>query len=203
MCIRDRDSLKGLKVAVQGVGSVGSYLCEYLHEEGVELFISDINEKKLKEISDKTGAKIVDINAIHSQDVDVFAPCALGGGLNDDTIPQIKAKVIAGGANNQLLVEDKHGQDLKDKGILYAPDYVINAGGLISVYQELKGYKLDAVKQKTSQIYDTCLEIFEEADKANIPVHQASDAVAERRVKAVRGIVRTNTTQFTSTWVRN
>ncbi len=197
-----KDSLKGLKVAVQGVGSVGSYLCQYLSQEGVELFISDINEEKLAEISKKTGATITALDKIHSADVDVFAPCALGGGLNDETIPQIKAKVIAGGANNQLLEEDKHGQAITDRGILYAPDYVINAGGLISVYQELKGYKLDAVKQKTSEIYDTCLEIFKESEEQNIPTHQASDKIAERRVHAVRNIVRTQVTQFNSSWVK-
>lgn len=177
------DSLQDLRVAVQGIGSVGRNLCDYLHNEGAKLVIADINKEAVADLASKYDATIMDPESIHTAEVDVFAPCALGGILNDNTIDQIKATIIAGGANNQLMDEDKHGEALRSKGILYSPDYVINAGGLINVAHELKGYiKQDAIKEAEG-IYDTMLEIFDIAEKENIPTHVASDRLAEARVE--------------------
>ncbi len=181
-----KDNLSGLRVAIQGVGHVGMYLCGYLAEAGAKLVVADIDEVKVQHMVDKYGAKAVHVSEIHCADVDVYAPCALGAGLNDETIPRIKATIVAGGANNQLANEEKHGAMVKERGILYAPDYVINAGGLINVYHELKGYNAEAAKKQASNIYSTILEVYAEADRQNIPTHKASDRVAERRVAAVK-----------------
>ncbi len=174
------DDLKDVRVMVLGVGAVGSYLCGYLHEKGAKLTVADLDSEKVQEMVTKYGAKVVDPATAHMADVDVFSPCALGAGLNDTTIPQIKATIVAGGANNQLLDEKTHGKLLMDRGILYAPDYVINAGGLINVYQEIQGYNRDAALKKASEIYDTLLKIFIESDARKIPTHQASNLIAER-----------------------
>ncbi|PIP79674.1 MAG: amino acid dehydrogenase, partial [Gammaproteobacteria bacterium CG22_combo_CG10-13_8_21_14_all_40_8] len=131
----NRDSLEGIRVAVQGAGHVGYYLCKHLSEEGAEIIISDINKDSVEKVVAELGAKAVDINDIYSQDVDVYAPCALGATINDETIPRLKATIVAGAANNQLA-EDRHGDILKSRGILYTPDYVINAGGIINVSYE-------------------------------------------------------------------
>jgi leucine dehydrogenase len=176
------DSLKGVRVAVQGTGAVGSYLCGYLKEEGADLTVADINQDAVKAISEKFDAKIMDTHTIHSADVDVFAPCALGGIINDDTIPQLKAKIVAGGANNQLLEEDRHGMMLRESGILYAPDYVINAGGLINVCGELKQSTAEESLAEAKKIYDTMLGVYQEADAKNISTHVASDLIAEARI---------------------
>lgn len=178
----NKDNLQGIKVAVQGIGHVGSYLCQYLNEEGAELFVHDINQKRVDDVVKKYGAKSVSGDKIHSADVDVYAPCALGATLNDNTIPEIKAPIIAGAANNQLQDETVHGNQLKERGILYAPDYVINAGGLINVYHELKGYNAIKARKQTENIYNTLLRIFEEADRENISTHQASARMAEKRI---------------------
>ena len=173
-----KDSLEGIKVAVQGTGAVGSYLCKYLHEEGALLTVADINEESVNKIVEKFGASVMDTNSIHTADVDVFAPCALGGILNGDTIPHIKAPIVAGGANNQLLEEDSHGQMVKDAGILYAPDYVINSGGLINVCAELKSICAEEALSDAKRIYETMLAVYEEAERQNIPTHKASDLIA-------------------------
>ena len=132
------------------------------------------------------GAKAVSVDDILGVEADVLAPCALGGILNDNTIPNLKVPIIAGGSNNQLLDEDKHGQILHDKGILYSPDYVINAGGLINVAHELKGYDQNAAKEEARGIYGTMLEVFETAEKENVPTHVASDKIAEKRLAEER-----------------
>ncbi len=132
-----RKDLKGIRVAVQGAGHVGYYLCEMLHDAGAELIISDIFEEQVDKIVDDFGATSVGGDKIYDVEADVFSPCALGAIVNDDTIPRMKFKIIAGGANNQLLDEKIHGQKLKDKNILYAPDYLINAGGVINVFFEV------------------------------------------------------------------
>ena len=197
------DSLKGIRVAVQGIGSVGRNLCEYLHAEGAELTIADINEAEVKALATKLNAKTTSPDTILAADVDVLAPCALGAILNDKTIPTLKAKVIAGGANNQLLDEEKHGKALLDLGILYSPDYVINAGGLINVAHELKGYDRDAAKGDTQSIYDTMLEVFEIADKESIPTQEASDRLAEKRIEAGKKTdSRLNNTFDQQDWIR-
>ena len=178
--------LEGIRVAVQGVGQVGRYLCGYLKEEGAELIVADINEDNIKRVVEEYGAEVIDTNLIHAADVDIYAPCALGGILNDKTIPEIKAKIIAGGANNQLLKDDIHGPMIKDAQILYAPDYAINAGGLISVCGELKGATKEEIMADASKIYDTMLEVFEEAQRKDISTHVASDIVAEARIEKAK-----------------
>ena len=197
-----QDDLKGIRVAVQGVGAVGRYLCGYLKDAGASLVIADIDEKRVQDIAAKTGAKIGNVKDIHAADVDVFAPCALGAILNNDTIPQIKAKIVAGGANNQLADEARHGMMLREKGILYAPDYVINAGGLINVFHELKGFNADAARTQAAGIYDTILQIYQEADAENILSHQASDRIAERRINNMKNAVALRHTYDNQLWLR-
>jgi leucine dehydrogenase len=197
-----KDDLNGIRVAVQGVGAVGRYLCGYLKDAGASLVIADIDDKRVQEIAAKTGARTAGVRDIHAADVDVFAPCALGAIINDETIPQIKAPIIAGGANNQLADEARHGMMLREKGILYAPDYVINAGGLINVFHELKGYNADAAKKQAAGIYDTILQIFQEADQEGILSHQASDRIAERRIANERASVTLRHNFDNQVWMR-
>ncbi len=178
----DKDNLSGIKVAVQGIGHVGNYLCQYLAEEGADLFVYDIEQSRIDEVVKKYGATAVTANEIHSANVDVYAPCALGATLNDQTIPEIKAPIVAGAANNQLQDEAVHGNLLKDRGILYAPDYVINAGGLINVYHEIKGYNAIKARKQTEEIYTTLIKIFNEAERENISTHLASARMAEKRI---------------------
>ena len=142
------DNLEGKKILVQGVGHVGETLVKHITDEGAKVIINDINEARLEELSKKYGANVVLGNDIYGLDVDIYAPCALGATINDATIDQLKAKVIAGAANNQLADEIKHGRLLKEKGIAYAPDFLINAGGIINVYAELEGYGKDEIIEK-------------------------------------------------------
>ena len=181
-----RDNLKGLRVAVQGCGAVGGYLVEYLVGEGAKVTVADINADKVADLVKRFGVETSNIDTIHKLDVDVFAPCALGGGLNDKTIPEIQAKVIAGAANNQLLDETTHAAMLKERDILYAPDYVINAGGLINVFQELQGYNHDNAIKKATEIYDTLTRIYKESDSKDTTTIQASNALAEKRLSEAR-----------------
>jgi leucine dehydrogenase len=160
-------------------------LAHYISKENSELFISDIFEDKANQLAEATGAKVVKPDDIYTLDVDIFSPCALGGVVNDDTIEYLKCDIIAGGANNILDDEDKHGNELIQKGILYAPDYVINAGGLINVASELEGYNENLAMNKASRIYDTVLDIFDYAEENNIPTIAASNALAEKRIEAV------------------
>lgn len=197
-----KDSLAGLKVSVQGCGAVGSYLCELLHKDGAKLVVTDIDPAKTERIKSLYGATVVADKDIFTQDVDVFAPCALGAILNDETIPMLKATVVAGGANNQLREEAKHGTMVKERNILYAPDYVINAGGLINVYEELKGYNEANVRRKVVNIYNTLLEIFSESEKTGILTHQASDRLAERRIAAYRNSARVRNRLDDQTWFK-
>jgi len=176
------DNLDGKRVLVQGIGHVGETLVDYLTAEGAKVVISDINEDRLKEIGNKYGAKIFSGDDLYSADVDIYAPCALGATINDDTISKIKAQVIAGAANNQLANEIKHGQMLKDKGILYAPDFLINAGGIINVYGEIAHYGKDEAMRRTENIYNTTLEIFDFADANNITTHEAAFKIAQNRI---------------------
>jgi leucine dehydrogenase len=181
-----KKSLNGLKVSLQGCGAVGQHLCELLSQDGVRLFVSDIDEEKVRTCVESYRAEAVDPKKIHALDVDVFAPCALGAVLNDQTIPEIKARIVAGAANNQLKNEETHGMMLQDRQILYAPDYVINAGGLINVYHELKGYNAEAAKKAARGIHGTLLEIFNIAEKSGIPTQVASNHVAEKRINSVK-----------------
>lgn len=176
------DNLDGKKVLVQGIGHVGEVLVQHLTENGAIVTISDINEDRLHEVGSKYGAKIFTGNDLYGADVDIYAPCALGATINNDTINKIQAKVIAGAANNQLANEVIHGNILKDKGILYAPDFLINAGGVINVYSELANLTKDEVMEKTENIYNTSLEIFKFAKDNNITTHQAALSIAQKRI---------------------
>lgn len=154
------DSLEGKTVAVQGVGNVAYNLCRHLHEEGAKLIVTDINKEAVERAVAEFGARAVDPDDIYSQECDIYAPCALGATINDDTIPQLKAKVIAGAANNQLK-ETRHGDQIHDMGIVYAPDYVINAGGVINVADELYGYNSERALKKVEGIYGNIERVLE------------------------------------------
>lgn len=175
------DSLAGKKVLVQGTGHVGETLIEYITKEGGTVFISDINEAKMQEVSAKYGATIYS-GDIYSADVDIYSPCALGATVNDETINKLKAKVIAGAANNQLANETVHGKMLQEKGILYAPDFLINAGGIINVYAEIVKYDKAEAMRRTENIYNTTLEIFKFADANGITTQQAAMSIAQKRI---------------------
>ncbi|MBK3494069.1 Glu/Leu/Phe/Val dehydrogenase [Viridibacillus sp. YIM B01967] len=176
------DHLEGKKIAVQGLGNVAYTLCKYLHEEGAQLIVTDINESAVKRVVDEFGATAVDPKDIYAQDVDIFAPCALGAIINDDTIPQLKAKVIAGSANNQLK-DSKHGDIIHEAGIVYAPDYVINAGGVINVADELYGYNHDRAMKRVEGIYDNIAKVIDIAKRDGIPTYLAANRLAEERIE--------------------
>ncbi|MGM7701906.1 branched-chain amino acid dehydrogenase [Pseudalkalibacillus sp. Hm43] len=176
------DSLEGKVIAVQGVGNVAYNMCKHLHEEGAQLIVTDINKEAVQRAVDEFGAKAVDTEDIYSVDCDIYAPCALGATINDETIPQLKAKVIAGAANNQLK-DTKHGDQIHEMGIAYAPDYVINAGGVINVADELNGYNHDRAMKKVELIYDNIARVFEISKRDNIPTYLAADRLAEERIE--------------------
>ena len=177
-----RNHLDGLRVAVQGIGNVGFDLAKQLHEAGARLWVSDIHQEQLDRARAELGATVVQADQIYGLDVDVFAPCALGAILNDQTIPQLKAKIVAGASNNQLA-EPRHGVELMQRGILYAPDYVINAGGIIDVYHERIGFDRAALIKHIDGIYENLLEIFERARKEERPTGEVADVIAEERFK--------------------
>jgi len=183
------DSLEGKTVAVQGCGNVATHLCDYLHAEGVKLIVTDIDAEKVKLVVAATGARSVAPDAIYEQKADVYAPCALGATINDGTLARLKVEIIAGGANNQLA-EDRHGDLLEQRGITYAPDYVINGGGVINVYGELHRWPHERSKKKAGEIYETLLRIFEIAARERIPTYRAADRLAEERIAAVGGLDR-------------
>jgi leucine dehydrogenase len=184
------DDLDGKTVAVQGVGHVGYYLCKHLAAEGANLIVTDIDQERVRQVVQEFGAEAVPTDAIYGVETDIYAPSALGATINDETIPQLKADIVAGAANN-VLAEARHGDELHRRGILYAPDYVINAGGLINVYGELKGWSADQSMRKAGEIYSTLLHLFELAREEGIPTYQAADRLAEQRIEAVGKIQRT------------
>ena len=184
-----KKEINQLKIAIQGVGSVGKNLCKYLYENEVKIFVSDLRKDKAEEIKHLYGATVVDSNEIYSLDVDVFAPCALGGILNSSTIPLIKAPIIAGAANNQLEDEEIHGKLLQSMEKLYCPDYVINAGGLINVYNEMLGSDEIKILSQINNIYDTLLEIFKRSEKEGINTHEAAKNLATERIMKTKKIV--------------
>lgn len=179
------DDLDGVRIAVQGAGHVGYSLCEDLASEGAEITICDIDEERVARVVDEFGADPVDPDAIYDVECEVFAPCALGAIINDNTLRRLACRVVAGAANNQLA-EDRHGDALDARGILYAPDYVINAGGLINVYGEIVGYGIDTAKEKAAGIYHTLLSIYDIARDEGIPTYRAADRLAQQRIQAAR-----------------
>ena len=180
----DASNLSGLRVAVQGLGHVGYSLCEKLASAGAELLVADIKTESVERAERELGAKIIAPDNIHSQNVDVFAPCALGGAINPTSIGELKAKIIGGAANNQLSSSEM-GQALRDRGILYCPDYVINGGGIINVAAELSGsYDPVWVDRKLDGLGETLSEIFAIADMENKPTNEVADRLARQRLKA-------------------
>ncbi|MBI0576263.1 Glu/Leu/Phe/Val dehydrogenase [Neobacillus cucumis] len=179
------DSLEGKVVAVQGVGNVAYTLCKHLHEEGAQLIVTDINKEAVGRAVEDFGARAVDPNEIYGVECDIYAPCALGATINDDTIPQLKAKVIAGSANNQLK-DTRHGDIIHEMGIVYAPDYVINAGGVINVADELYGYNHERALKKVEQLYTSIERIIEISKRDGIPTYLAADRMVEERIERMR-----------------
>jgi leucine dehydrogenase len=179
------DSLSGKKVMVQGVGHVGAHLVNYLEQEDATIFITDLYEDRLSAISKNHNVTVVNADALYDHDFDIYAPCALGATINDDTIDLLRCSIIAGAANNQLADEKVHGQLLVEKGILYAPDFVINAGGLINVAMELQSYNSERVTVETEKIYHRTLEIFAHAKQKNIPTYKAANEIAEERLRSI------------------
>ncbi|MCB0399239.1 MAG: Glu/Leu/Phe/Val dehydrogenase [Winogradskyella sp.] len=177
------DVLEDKSVYVQGIGHVGEALVEHLVNEGAKVTIADINQERLEEIRSKYDVTIYGGNDIYSEPMDIYAPCALGATINDDTIDRIQADIIAGAANNQLAEENKHGKILHERGIIYAPDFLINAGGIINVYAELENYDKQEIMRKTENIYNTTLEILDNAKVNNITTHTAALNIARERIE--------------------
>lgn len=183
------DDLRGKTVSVQGLGHVGYYLCAHLAAEGAKLIVTDIDEERVDQVVSDFDAEAVSPDAIYAADADIYAPSALGATINDETIPQLRVDIVAGAANNQLQ-EARHGDDLHRRGILYAPDYVINAGGLINVYGEVKGWTSEQSMRKAGEIYATLLQLFDLSREEGIPTYQAADRIAEQRIDAVGKVQR-------------
>ncbi len=178
-----KSKLEGVHVAIQGVGHVGYHLCKELHAQGARLTVADVDPLKSERCQRQFNAAVVGIDKIHHVECDVFAPCALGAGINDDTVPHLKTPIVAGAANNQLA-EPRHGDDLHARGILYAPDYAINAGGLVNVAQEVKGYDAKAARERTMKIFDTIYEICERSKKLAAPTYKVADIMVEEKLAA-------------------
>src|SRR6267143_132195 len=181
--------LRGKTVAIQGCGHVGYYLAELLYKEGAQLVVTDIDKAKVEKVVKDFEAKAVGCDEIYGVQANVCAPCALGGIINDQTLAQLKVDIIAGGANNQLA-EERHGDLLEERGITYAPDYVINAGGLVNVNAELEGWTMERARNKAGEIYDTILMVFDIAAEEKIPSYRAPDRLAERRSAAIAKVRR-------------
>jgi leucine dehydrogenase len=181
------DDLGGKRVSIQGCGNVGYHLAKELHTAGASLIVADVDASKVQRVVDEFAAQAVAPDRIYSIDADVFAPCALGGIVNDRTISQLRVEAVCGAANNQLL-EMRHGDALEERGILYAPDYVANAGGVLSGGADLFGWPSDRVRAEVLAIYDTMLSVFEIARADGIPSYKAADRLAEKNMR--EGIVK-------------
>jgi len=185
------DSLDGVTVAIQGVGHVGAYLADKLHAAGARLVISDVNETALQQVAERTGAQIVPTAAIFDVEADVFAPCALGGSISAETLPRLRARVIAGGANNQLASLEI-GRQVFERGITYAPDYVINGGGIINVASEIRGlqrdeaFDADWVAAKLDRLMHTLDEVLARSTEEGRPTHEIAGEIARMRIEAAR-----------------
>lgn len=177
------DKLAGRTILVQGIGHVGEILVELISKEGALVQVDDISKSRVEEVAKKYNAQIFDGADLYRADVDIYAPCALGATINDDTVYKINAKIIAGAANNQLDNDAIHGQILKERGILYAPDFLINAGGIINVYSEIAGYDNAEAMKRTENIYNTTLEICRFADSNNITTQEAAMSIAMKRIE--------------------
>lgn len=189
-CVKEygERSVRGKVIAMQGAGAVGRHLGERLAKNGAKILFTDINEKNVALFQDMVpSAEFVPVNDIYDVDCDIYAPCALGATVNDDTIGKLRCKIVAGAANNQLK-EGRHGAELKERGILYAPDYLINAGGLMNVSIEFEGWSDDKARRMVDTIFHTTLETFKISDEQNIPVNEATDVLAERRINAIRNL---------------
>lgn len=179
------DSLSGKKILVQGIGHVGEVLVSHLTNDGAKVYINDISEERLKEVSTKYKAEVVSADTMFDLDIDIYAPCALGATVNDETLNKLKCKIICGAANNQLADEKIHGELVTKKGILYAPDFVVNAGGIINVYYELEGYNRERALAHAEQIYTTTFNLFQLAKKEGLPTYMAANRLGEQRIEAI------------------
>lgn len=179
------DSLTGKKVAVQGVGHVGEYLVESLAKEGAEIYITDIHEPTLKRVAETYGAKVVGLDEIYDIDMDIYAPCALGATVNDETLDRLKCSIIAGAANNQLQNETIHGKAVMQRGMIYAPDFALNAGGVINCYSEVKGLSSEWAMGKAEEIYGTIVNIVKRSKAENVPTYQIANKMAEERIASI------------------
>ncbi len=175
------DSLKGVRVNVLGVGHVGRALVDELHQRGAKIFVADARAHCAEEAAKTFGATVLSPEALVANEADYYAPCALGGAINDETLPKLRVKAITGAANNQLL-EPRHGEGLVQRGILYVPDYVINAGGLINVAQELEGYDREKAMARAKLIHDTVLELLERSKREGRRPEQVADEMVEERI---------------------
>ncbi len=184
--IKGNESLKGVKVAVQGLGNAGYHLCKELHAEGATIYVTDINAAALSQVANDFKVTTVKPEEIYGLDVDIFAPCAMGAIINDATIPQLKCSIIAGSANNQLADEEKHAKILQKLGILYVPDYVLNAGGLIYATAEYFHAGKAAAWAKVEDVYDTTTLIFKVAEQQKITTCSASNHLAEKRIQDIK-----------------
>lgn len=183
-----QDSLNGKKVLVQGIGHVGEVLVSHLTQEGAIVYVNDISEDRLKYVANKYKCEVVSAATMFDLDIDIYAPCALGATLNDDTLNRLKCKIVCGAANNQLENEKHHGELVGRQGILYAPDFVVNAGGIINVYYELEGYNRSRAMAHAEKIYDTTWNLFQLAKKEGIPTYMAANRLGEQRIGAISKI---------------
>jgi leucine dehydrogenase len=181
------DDLTGKVVAVQGLGSVGYAVCEHLVNAGAKLFVTDIRKESIERAVNNLGVTAVSPDEIYNVECDIFTPCAMGAVINDFTVEQLKCKIVAGSANNQLA-EEKHGEILREKGILYVPDFVINSGGVINVYEELLGYNKERAMKRASAIYDAVKKVIEISKRDNVPTFIAAERMAEERIEKIRKV---------------
>ncbi len=182
------DSLSGKKVLVQGIGHVGEVLVDHLTKDGAKVYINDISEERVKACANKYKAEFVAADKMFDLDIDIYAPCALGATVTDETLSRLKCKIICGAANNQLADETVQGVSVGKKGILYAPDFVVNAGGIINVFYELEGYNRERAMTHAEKIYDTTFNLFQLAKKEGIPTYLAANRLGEQRIEAIARI---------------
>ena len=190
-CVKElygNDTLTGRSIIVQGIGQVGQNLVKLLRDENAKVYASDINEERLGQVAKKYGAEAVSNNSIFDINADIYAPCALGATINNETINKLKCVIIAGSANNQLHDEHTHGRMLLDKGILFAPDYVINAGGIINCYSELMGFSKKRTMQLTENIYEATINVLKLSAAENISTIEAANKIAENRISNIKKV---------------